>query len=104
MKHNRRTFLICAAGAASVLAAPGIAFAQGSVPLPESDPMALALGYKADATKVDKLKFPKYASDQTCANCQLYQGKPADAAGPCTLYPNKSVAAKGWCSGWVKKA
>lgn len=104
MKRNRRTFLIGTAGAASALAASRFGLAQGSVPLSESDPQATALGYRADATKVDKAKFPKYAADQSCSGCQLYQGKPADAMGPCALFPNKLVASKGWCSAWVKKS
>ena len=104
MHHKRRTFLIGAAGAASALAASRFAFAQAGTPLSESDPQAQALGYKADATKADKAKFPKYAAGQTCSTCQLYQGKPADATGPCPLFQNKLVASKGWCSAWVKKA
>jgi len=103
MQHKRRTFLIGAAGAASALAASRFTFAQGGTSLSESDPQAQALGYKADATKADKAKFPKYAAGQTCSTCQLYQGKPTDAAGPCPLYQNKLVASKGWCSAWVKK-
>ena len=104
MKHSRRTFLISAAGAGSALAASPFAFAQGSAPLSESDPQAKALGYKADATKADKAQFPKYSADQMCSNCQLYLGKATDAAGPCTLFPKKLVAPKGWCSAWAKKA
>ncbi len=104
MQHKRRTFLIGAAGAASALATSRFAFAQGGAPLSESDPQAMALGYKIDATKADKAKFPKYAPGQMCSTCQLYQGKPGDAAGPCPLFQNKRVAAKGWCSAWVKKA
>lgn len=104
MQHERRTFLIGVAGAASALAASRFAFAQGGTPLSESDPQAQALGYKTDATKADKTKFPKYTAGQTCSTCQLYQGKPADATGPCPLFPGKVVASKGWCSAWVKKA
>ena len=104
MHYKRRTFLIGAAGAASALAASRLAFAQVGTPLLESDPQAKALGYKADAMKADKVKFPKYAAGQMCSNCQLYQGKPTDATGPCPLFQNKLVAAKGWCSAWVKKA
>ena len=99
----RPEYVISAAGAASALAGSRFAFAQGSVPLPESDPQAQALGYKADATKADKAKFPKYAADQMCGNCQLYQGKQTDTTGPCSIFPNKLVASKGWCSAWIKK-
>jgi len=49
------------------------ALAQAKVA--ESDPQAVGLGYKEDATKVDKAKFAKYAAGQTCANCALYQGQ-----------------------------
>ena len=78
------------------------AFAQAKVA--ESDPQAVGLGYKEDATKVDKAKFPKYAAGQNCAGCALYQGKPADAFGGCAIFPGKQVAGKGWCSAYAKKA
>jgi hypothetical protein len=104
MQQKRRTFLINAGGAASALAASRLTFAQTGVPLSETDPMALALGFKADATKADKAKFPNYAAGQMCGACQLYVGKPGDATGPCSLFQNKLVPAKGWCSAWVKKA
>ena len=104
MQLNRRTFLIGTVGAATALGISVITFSQGGAPLSESDPQAAVLGYKSDAAQADKAKFPKYAAGQTCANCQLFQGKPADATGPCTLFPNKLVASQGWCSAWVKKA
>ena len=69
----------------------------------EKDAQAAALGYKADATKVEKTKFPKFAAGQQCTNCALYQGKAADAAAACPLFPAKQVAGKGWCSAWAKK-
>jgi High potential iron-sulfur protein len=67
-------------------------------------PQAVALGYKADNTKVDKAKYPQHAATQVCNGCNFYQGKAADAMAPCQLFAGKQVAAKGWCSGWVKKA
>jgi hypothetical protein len=70
----------------------------------ETDPMAMGLGYKADATKVDKAKFAKYAAGQACAGCALFQGKAADAAGGCGIFPGKQVSSKGWCSAFAKKA
>jgi hypothetical protein len=65
---------------------------------------SLRNNYKADATKVDKAKQPKYAAGQQCSNCSLFQGKPADAAGGCPLFAGKQVAGKGWCSAYAKKA
>lgn len=105
MNHtNRRTFILRAAAAGSGLAAAG-AHAQAAVPkLEESDPQAVALGYKHDTTKVDAKKYPQHAASQDCANCQLFQGKPKDAAGLCPLFAGKQVAAAGWCSAWSKKA
>lgn len=99
---NRREFIVQISLASSALAA-GQAWAQGAM-VAETDAQAAALGYKADATKVDTAKYPKYAASQQCANCALYQGKAGDAAGPCPLFAGKQVAAKGWCSAWAKKA
>ncbi len=95
---NRRTFLIVAA-LASVQARAQAPVAK----LDEADPQAVALGYKHDTTKVDAKKYPQHAATQYCANCQLYQGQPKDAWAPCPLFAGKQVAAKGWCSAWVKK-
>lgn len=99
---NRREFIVQFSLGSSLLAA-GNTMAQGAMVV-ETDPQAAALGYKADASKADKKKFPKYAADQQCTNCALYQGKAGAAAGPCPLFPGKQVTAKGWCSAWAKKA
>ena len=99
---ERRVFLLqtITSGLGTVLATQ----ASAQVMLAESDSQALALGYKADATKVDKAKQPKYASGQLCSNCALFQGAPSAAAAGCPLFAGKQVAAKGWCSAYVKKA
>ena len=103
MKSNRRTFVIQSVVGAGVLASAQLAQAQAPL-VQESEPQAVALGYKSDASKVDKVKYPKYEAGQNCANCALFQGKPTDAAGACPLFAGKQVAAKAWCSAWVKKA
>ena len=59
-----------------------------------SDPQAKALAYVHQS--------PEPA--QNCANCQLYQGSADSEWGPCVIFPGKEVAAKGWCSAWVKQA
>jgi hypothetical protein len=69
----------------------------------EKDPQAVGVGYKADATKVDKAKAPKYAAGQLCSNCALYQGGGA-ASGGCPIFAGKQVSAKGWCTAYSKKA
>jgi len=100
---NRRIFLQAIAAGASVatFAAPA---QTGGPKLEESDPQALALGYKQDTTKVDPKKYPNHANSQDCANCQLYQGKAKELLGPCPLFAGKQVSAAGWCSAWNKKA
>jgi len=78
--------------------------AHAQAMLDEKNAQAAALGYVADAKRVDTKRFPKYAAGQVCTNCLLFQGKPTDKAGVCTLFPGKQVAGPGWCSAWVKKA
>lgn len=104
MKTSRRSFLIMSVGAVSALALTREAFSADLPMLSETDPTAVALGYKADATKVDKAKFPKYAAGEACAGCMLYQGKKGSASGPCGAFPGKQVAAKGWCNAFTKMA
>ena len=81
----------------------GNVMAQGAM-LAETDAQAVALGYKADSTKVDAKKYPKHAAEQKCSNCALYTGKADAASGPCGIFPGKAVSSKGWCSAYVKKA
>jgi High potential iron-sulfur protein len=99
IESNRRVFLM---QAALGVGATGLVFAQAMVA--ETDPQATALAYKADATKVDKSKQPKYASGQACGNCALFQGAAGAAAGGCPLFAGKQVSVKGWCSAYAKKA
>ena len=89
--------LIAAVGASAV------AMAEPATMLSESDPTAVALGYKANASAVDKAKFPQCAPGQSCSNCALYQGAAGTASGPCTIYAGKSVSATGWCASYTKK-
>jgi hypothetical protein len=100
MNSTRRTFFMTLAAGGSLLATA----AHGQAKLDEKDPQAVALGYVADAARVDAKKFPKYAAGQLCNNCALYQGKPTDAAGGCPLFGTRHVEGKGWCNAWAKKA
>ncbi len=105
MKSNRRTFVIHSLAGAGLLASTRLVQAQAAAPLvQETEPQAVALGYKSDTTKVDKAKYPKHVAEQHCGNCALYQGKATDAAAGCPLFAGKQVAGKGWCSAWAKKA
>jgi hypothetical protein len=104
MKSSRRTFLITSLGAVSALALASREALADAPHVAENDPTAVALGYKMDATKVDKAKYPKYAAGETCSNCQFFQGKATDAFAPCPMFGGKQVAGKGWCSAYSKKA
>jgi hypothetical protein len=103
MHRSRRHFIIVAASLASASVLMDTVKADTAT-ASESDPTALALGYKSDATQVDKSKYAKYQPGQTCSNCQLYTGKPGDPSGACPILGGKLVSAKGWCSAYVKKA
>ena len=96
----RRVFLITLAASGAALATR----AQAQALVDEKDPQAVALGYVADAKRVDVKKYTKFAAGQNCANCALYQGKATDKAAGCPLFAGKQVAASGWCSAWAKKA
>lgn len=105
MSTSRRTFVIQSLTGAGALAAAGLSTsASAQAVLTDADPQAVALGYKTDGTKTDIKKYPKYAATQNCSNCALFQGKPTDATGGCSLFGTKKVAAKAWCSAWNKKA
>jgi hypothetical protein len=101
---TRRQFVLTAVPATAILL--GVARTASGQPakLEETDPLATALAYRADATTVDAKKYPTWAKDHTCANCQFFGGKPNDATGACAAVGGKLVNAKGWCTAWVKKA
>ena len=102
MKASRRQFVIYSASSVAALAVAGKVAAQPAV-LQETDAQAVALGYEADATKVDKAKYAKYQAGQVCSNCNFYKDT-GNNMGTCTVIPNKLVAGPGWCNLWVKKA
>ncbi len=99
LPQRRRFLALLAACGAAAIVQPAMA---DLTPLPETDPTAQALGYKADGSQVDAAKFPKHTPQQLCANCNFFQG--TGATGACQLFPGKSVAAKGWCSAYAAKA
>src|ERR1700723_2357893 len=104
MSLSRRAFI--ENSAIMMIASAGISSVAWSDSLPmlsESDPVATGLGYKVDASSVDKAKFPQYAAGQTCSNCALYQGAAGASSGPCPIYAGKVVSATGWCASYTKK-
>ena len=105
--NSRRTFLrnlVVSAGTPVLLG--GRALAQTPAPpvrLEEGEPLAVAIGFKLDTTRVDARKYPNHKPEQKCAGCVLYQGKPGDAMAPCLSVGSKQVPAAAWCAAYAKK-
>ena len=62
----------------------------------ESDPAAVKLKYKADATKAPE----RTEKGDFCDTCNVYESKDP-AYGTCSSLDGKLVAAKGWCIVWA---
>jgi len=104
MSLSRRAFIENSVIVIATVGVSVLAPAEAAAPmLSESDPTAVALGYKANASTVDKAKFPQYMAGQACASCALYQGAAGAASGPCTIYAGKLVSSTGWCASYAKK-
>lgn len=88
---------------ASALAQDKPAEAPAPQSVPENDPVAMALGYVKDASKVDVEKYPQYKKGQICENCALYTAPVGQEEGPCTIFQNRLVDAKGWCATYAPK-
>lgn len=98
---NRRDFARITA--LSLAAVPLVRVAHAETPkLSESDPMAAALGYKLDTSKVDSTKYPMHKAEQICSNCILYVGDDKEW-GACGAFPGKLVAGPGWCTAYSPK-
>lgn len=102
MPCSRRQFIAIAATFAST--SIFINEARADAPMvSETDPTAQALGFKTNASRVDKAKFPKYQAGESCSNCQLWQGKAGATSGPCPIFSGKTVSSGAWCNAYVKK-
>jgi|APCry1669192269_1035402.scaffolds.fasta_scaffold05161_2 hypothetical protein len=111
--ERRSFFKYSAAFLASVTILPYLkgftrAFAANT-PLSEKDQTAQLMGYHANAKKVDTKKWEKRkgaeGAKQFCHNCQFYSAIAGNKDhGNCTLFPNNTVTANGWCNSWTKKA
>lgn len=100
-KLNRREFLQRAAAAGAVLAGAG-AFATAC----SKKEACLDLdALEADARQIVEQnnyvdRSPK--ASENCANCTFFTAEEG-SCGPCTLFLGASVAAEGYCDGWVEK-
>ena len=91
------TQLALAAAALPLLSRAGTALAAPLPRLPASNPQAKALGYVENAAAT---KNPAHKPGSVCTNCQFFTA----STGACVLFAGFSVAPKGWCSAWAKKA
>ncbi len=70
----------------------------------ESEPLAMALGYKHDSSKIDAAKQPRHQAGQICRSCIQWKGTDTGEWGPCAIFPKKLVNANGWCTTYARKA
>lgn len=98
---SRRRFLQAAVAATALPLLGGMAARPAAAaalkPLPLDNPQAKALAY---VEVPGKAKNPAFKPGSNCANCQFF----TPATGACAIFPGYSVAPKGWCSAWAKKA
>lgn len=89
------------AAAEIVVDAPDSAMA----PVDEADSSAQALGYRHDATTVNRASYAKYEDGQQCANCVLFlaDASPDAAWGGCSIFPGRLVSSSGWCNVYQPK-
>lgn len=106
---SRRRFLGGMTAAASALLTPVVARAAppaapkpGALPrLAPDQPQAKALAYTENAASA---KHALFKPGSSCSNCNFYRGVAGQASGPCQMFPQNTVSAKGWCLAWAKKA
>lgn len=108
-RTNRRHFIALASGALVLPSAAsprqsGAANAAEARQLDETDPTALALGYKKDTTQVDAARYPQHQDTQVCSKCRYFQAKGDTEWGPCTIFAGKgAVHSKGWCAAYAAR-
>ena len=81
----------------------GVPVAHAQTMVPETDAVAQALGYKADAKNFDFKKYKAVKKGSRCDTCSLYTKVDA-ASGKCQLLQSGLVTAKGLCGSYSKKA
>lgn len=92
---NRRDFLKLSGTSLIGLTLGGAALrANAQEKLATDDATAVALKYVHQSA----------VTGAYCDNCMYIQGEDGKEWRPCAIFPGKVVAAKGWCSAWMKKA
>jgi hypothetical protein len=93
---TRRSLLECVGVAAGVLATMPVRT------LGAADPVASALGYTEDATKVGRNESPSYRPGNDVPIACRIQALQA-RRGACKLFAGKLVNEYGWCRGYLRK-
>jgi hypothetical protein len=104
----RRAALKLSVGAlAGLLTTPRDALtANTSAPrtlLTAEEPAGKAIGYVANAARVDPAEFPSYRRGQSCATCVLVEIGTGRTRG-CYIVPGRLVLATAWCKLWKARA
>jgi len=102
MNSRRRLAFLLLPLTGGWITAANLARAAGPAALPESDPMAAALGFKLDTRSVAQGKYPAHTTAQTCGNC-LHFMKPGADHAECDIF-KRTVPKAGWCAAYVKRA
>ena len=64
----------------------------------ESDPKAIAVGFRLNSSSVDGDKWKQFEPRQSCRTCALYKGLLSELNGPCLFFSGRWVPATGWCA------
>ncbi len=97
--NKARRKLVCALGTgafAALLGNPVLSAAALAVETPKLSP---------DDPAAKSLEYTHLSPDnaKNCAGCQFYTGADAEW-GPCTIFPDKLVSARGLCKSWYGRA
>jgi len=102
---SRRVLIELLAAGGLLAAVPARTLAADSAPhVSPNDPVASALGYTEDATKVDTKASPNYQAGEKCANCLQNSGAAGATWGPCKVFAGKLVNENGWCRAYVRRS
>jgi len=98
MKQTRRRFVVAFVSGALIMPLTGLMLSRQAraVDLPKlspDDPAAKSLIYSHESSDADR----------RCSGCQFYSGTADAEWGPCVIFPEKAVSARGVCNSWFKK-
>ncbi len=98
MKQTRRRFVVAFVSGALIVPLSGLllprqARAADMPKLSPDDPAAKTLMYTHESPDGNK----------HCSGCQFYSGAADADWGPCAIFPEKVVSARGLCNSWYKR-